>query len=96
MAWDIGDVVRVSGYWTINGVAVDPGTGPTFKIKDPSGNILTKTYPGDAEVVKDGTGIFHMDVDIDESGTWHYRVYATGTGKAAEEGDIAVGQSEFP
>jgi len=95
MAFDIGDVLRIHALFTVNGVPTDPGTGPVFKHKDPSGNIATKTYPTDVEVVKDATGSFHLDLTIDEAGEWHYRVSATGTAAAAEEGNINVAVSEF-
>ena len=51
--------------------------------KDPSGNTTSLTYGVDAALVKDSTGVYHVDVDADEVGWWHYRVYSTGTGQAA-------------
>ncbi|NOR90904.1 MAG: hypothetical protein GQ524_11705 [Anaerolineales bacterium] len=96
MAYDIGDIVRVTAYFTIDGVATDPSSGPTCKYKDPSAVVVTKTHPGDAEVVKDATGRYHLDVTIDESGTWFYLWAGTGTAQASEEGNFDVAITEFP
>ena len=96
MAYDIGDVVRVTAYFTVDGVATDPSTGPICKYKDPSDVVVTKTHPGDAEVVKDATGRFHLDIEVDESGTWYYNWSGTGTAQGAEEGSFDVAETEFP
>ena len=95
MAYDIKDIVRVTAYFSIDGVATDP-TGPTCKYKDPSASIVSKTHPGDAEVVKDATGRYHLDITIDEAGTWYYNWSGTGTAQAAEEGSFDVAETEFP
>ena len=95
MAYNVGDLVRVSVYITINGVATDPSTGPVCQWNDPSGVNTTKTYPSDAEVVKDSTGRYHLDIAIDEAGTWYYNWAGTGTAQGAEEGSFVVAPTEF-
>ena len=93
--YDKGDLVRCAAAFTNTaGTAIDP-TAVLFKVKDPSGNITTYTYLTDAELVKDSTGNYHVDVDADEVGTWYYRYYSTGTGQAAGEGTFDVLETEF-
>lgn len=85
-----GDLVRCTGTFTnADGDAVDP-TAVIFKTKDPSGNITTLTYGVDAALVKSATGVYYVDVDVDEAGLWWYRFESTGTGQAAGEDKFTV------
>jgi hypothetical protein len=55
------------------------------------------TYGVGAELVKDSTGVYHVDIDADEAGKWLYRFYSTGTGQASSSiGEFIVFVSEFP
>lgn len=88
--YDIGDLVRVSGAFTDrNGAALDP-TVVSFKFKDPSDTTTTYVYSTHEELVKDGVGHYHANIDVDEAGTWYYRWVSEGTGQAAEEGTFTV------
>jgi len=88
--YDIGDVARVSAAFTdVNDAAADPST-VSLAFKDPSENVTTYIYGTDAEVVKDSTGNYHVDIALDEAGTWHYRWVSTGTGATAQEGELVV------
>jgi hypothetical protein len=70
--------------------------GVVIMHKDPSGNVTTLTYGVDAAVVKDGTGIYHVDVDVDEEGRWFYRCEGSGTTQQAVcEGEFLAQDSEF-
>jgi hypothetical protein len=83
--YDVGDLVRVTGTFTnAASVAQDP-TAVLFKYKDPSGNKTTLTYNTDVSVVKSATGVYYVDVDVDEIGRWYYRWQGTGTGQSAGE-----------
>lgn len=89
-AYNVGDQARISGaFTTAAGVAQDP-TALTFKYTDPSGNVTTLVYNTDAALVKDSTGNYHVDIDIDERGRWFYRWIATGTGAGSEPGEFMV------
>jgi len=88
--YSVGDLVTVDGTLTdANGDELDP-TDAFVQYRDPSGNVATKQYGVDVEVVKDSTGVYHVDVDADEAGTWYYRFYSTGTGQAADESNFEV------
>lgn len=95
MAYDLGDVVRVSvAFSTVaTGVALDP-TAVYLSVKDPDGNITLYQYGVDSEIVKDSTGNYHADIDVDTYGQWYYRWYSTGAGKAADEGSFYVDPAE--
>lgn len=83
--YSVGTLVRVTGTFTdTDGTAQDP-TALTVYYKDPSANITELVYLTDTDVVKDATGIYHVDIDIDESGKWFYRFKGTGSAQAADE-----------
>lgn len=93
--YDLGDKVRISGQFTdADGTAFDPAA-VFVKVKDPSGNVGTYTYGEDEELIKDAAGSYHLDVDADEAGTWHWQMTATGTGQAAAEDAFYVKASVF-
>lgn len=93
--YDIGDLVRVSGAFVNTAeVATDP-TALKLAIRTPSGVETVLVSGVDAAIVHDGTGAYHYDLPITESGSWHYRWIATGAVTAAEEGTIKVRASQF-
>ena len=94
-SYDKGDLVRCSGAFTDgSGNAQDPDV-VIFKFTNPSGTTTTYTYSTDAQLVKDSTGNYHVDVDADETGLWRTRWEATGTGQAADESAFRVTESQF-
>ncbi len=93
--YHVGDLVRVTGTLTdADGTATDPN-GLSVKYKDPTGNTTTLVYGTDASLKRLALGVYYTDVDVDESGMWHYRFASTGTGQAAAEGQFYVAASEF-
>lgn len=88
---DVGDRVRIAvEFRNLDGALADPST-VTVKHQDPSGNETSST----SSWTKDGTGRYHLDVDIDESGTWYYRWAGTGDLVAAGEGSFIVRPTQF-
>ncbi len=93
--FDIGDLVRCEGrFANLIGTLVDPAT-VTFKVKDPNGDVTTYLYDTDAQVIKQDTGIYYVDVSVDKAGTWYYRFNSTGTSQAAGETAFTVAVSQF-
>lgn len=91
--YQVGDDVRCTGTFTNTaGSNADPDV-VKFSFRNPSGTVTTYTYDTDDELVKSATGIYYVDVDADRSGTWWYRFFSTGTGKAAGEQDFIVQRS---
>lgn len=94
-SYDYGDLIRCTGTFTdSDGNAQDPAV-VKFTFIDPGGTSTTYIYSTDPELVKDSTGVYHVDVDADEVGQFHYRFYSTGAGQAADEGWFRVEDSEF-
>jgi hypothetical protein len=84
--YDVGDLARITAEFTSSaGIAIDP-TALYCVHTDPSGNATTLTYGVDAALVKDDVGKYHVDISVDEAGTWLYNWYSTGTGQAKEYG----------
>lgn len=93
--FQVGDQPRITGeFRTSNDLLVDPAQ-VYAKVKDPSGNIDTYHYGIDPQLQKSAVGIYYADIDADESGTWYYRFYSTGTAQAADEDSFEVEESQF-
>jgi hypothetical protein len=88
MSYDIGDQVRVTGTFTVSGVATDP-TAVTLVV-NAAGTSTTYTYGVGQTIVKDGVGVYHADLAINTAGVWAFRWAGTGAATAAEEDKFVV------
>lgn len=88
-SYDIGDVVRLTGTFTVSGSATDPTT-VSLLIRRPDGVKTTLVYGTDVALEKTGTGAYRCDYDPVVSGVHWYRFFSTGTAKAAEEQSFTV------
>lgn len=84
---DVGDLHRFTiTFLDGAGVAADPTAVRVFW-KSPDGVVSTPlVFGSDPEVVKDGVGLYHVDVILDQPGWWHPRWEGTGAVHAASEG----------
>lgn len=93
--YNVGDRVRCTG--TIkdsNDTAIDPAVVKGW-YRTPAEVVTTLTYGTDVALVKDSTGAYHFDLDVDVPGRYFYGFYSTGNGKASSaDGVIIVGQSK--
>ncbi len=89
----IGSLLRLKATITdINGDVIDPTT-VSLEVKKPSGSTDSYSYP--ATINRTSTGVYYKEITRDESGDWHYRWEATGTGQAAKEHQFMVEPSNF-
>lgn len=93
-AYDIGDLVRCTGTFASAGANVNPDA-IMFKVKTPAGVVTTYTYGTDTALVREATGIYHVDVNATDAGEYVYRFWSTGTGQAASEGKFFVRSTLF-
>ena len=85
--YDIGDGVRLTAAFDIDGSGANPTT-VTVTLEDPSGN---QTNPASGS----GTnGTYNVDTIVDEQGTWYYHFAGTGAVVAAGEGHFFVRKKE--
>ena len=70
-------------------VPVDPGA-LAIQVTSPTAVVTTKSWPADAQVVRDGPGLFHYDIDANTPGVWHWRWRATGVVQATDAGRFKV------
>lgn len=91
--YDIGDSVRLSVTFTVGTTPTDPTT-ITAKVRNAAGTVTTYTYAA-AQITKDSTGVYHLDITVNLSGTWVYRFEGTGTCIAAIEQILYVEPSAF-
>lgn len=88
--FDKGDLVRCTGTFTTAGGAAQDPTTVKVSIRTPARVVTTYVYGVDGALVKDSTGVYHVDVDANQVGTWYVRWWATGTGQAAGESPFFV------
>jgi len=93
-SYPLGLPVRCACSFTAAGILTDPSTVQA-KIRAPDGTITTYRYLTDTELVRDSTGVFHVDVVTTLGGTWAYRFISTGTAEAANEAEFFVQFSDF-
>lgn len=87
--WIIGQVARVSVALTdAAGAAADPGA-LTLKIKTPSGTTTSYAFGG-GTTLKDGTGAYHADIPLAESGEYRWRWEAAAPSAGADQGYLFV------
>lgn len=83
-----GNLVRVTvTFQDLLGVNTDP-TSVTAKIENPSKVTTTYTYLSTADIVRSATGVYYIDVDLDEGGIWKYRFEGIGNLKAASQDSL--------
>ena len=90
--YDVGDLVKVIGTFTdpdAGDALIDP-TAVFLSVKDPSGNLTTFEYDVDDDITRESEGVYSAEIDCDEAGTFYYRWFSTGLGKAAEEKSFKV------
>jgi hypothetical protein len=92
--YKLGQKVRCIVNFKVNNILTDP-TAVTCKVMNPSKQIDTYVFGTNGELVKDSTGIYHLDVVVDEKKQWNVRFEGTGVCTAVEEISFGV-QSAFP
>ena len=73
--------------------AKDPAT-LVVKVKDPSGNETTYTYGVGTDIVTTGTGVYYINISVDEARTWYVQMTTT-TPPDTDEYWFSVSPSEF-
>lgn len=90
-----GAVVRIDAEFTDEaGAAVDPTT-VRARYKAPTSAEVALDYGVDVRVVRDGVGLYHVDLEAAESGTWSYRWEGTGVAQAVAEARFKIETSAF-
>lgn len=93
--YDVGDEVRCTGTFTESDGTVRNPSSVFFSFSAPSDtSATTYEYGVDTDIVRASTGVYYVDLDIDEAGVWRYRWYSTGTGRAADEAYFHVREQE--
>lgn len=90
-----GAVVRIDAEFTDEaGVAIDP-TAVRARYKPASSVEVTLVYGADVRVVRDGVGLYHVDLEANEAGTWTYRWEGAGVAQAVAEARFKIDASVF-
>lgn len=89
-----GDLVTLQARWSVNDLETDPST-VSIQVKDPSGNITTYSYGGAGAVVRDSVGNYHVNITVNTTGVWYYRVLGAGSVQKNGEDSFLVSSSQF-
>jgi len=88
-----GAVVQVSlSIKNMTNVLADP-SAIRFLVKLPDSSVVTYVYGVAAEFVKDSVGNYHIDLVMNQSGTWVYRWETDSPNGGADEGVVKVNKS---
>ena len=94
--FDLGTLVRTTCTFTDATGGVQDPTAVLFSFKTPGATtVTTYTYLVDVALVRDSTGVYHVDINGSTAGIYHVRFYSTGVGQAAEEDYFVILPSEF-
>lgn len=92
--YTLGSQPRFSASFQVAGTDTDPTT-TTFRYLEPDGTENALAYGIDAEVIRDATGRFHVDIRLEKSGVYYVRWVGTGSAAAASEYAVRCAQSAF-
>lgn len=81
--YDVGDLVRLTGTFRNSSDALT-NTTAVCTVRKPDGTASTPS------VTNGSTGVYTVDVTLDQEGHWFYRWAGTGDVVAAEEGEFYV------
>jgi hypothetical protein len=62
----------------ITGLPVDPSAGVTCYVLDPNGQKTTYSVAG-GTVIRDGVGLYHLNINVSIPGHWWYKFEGDGT-----------------
>jgi len=92
--FDVGEPVQLQAEIKVDDVLTDPSS-LQVQVKDPDGTVVSFTWPGDSEVVRDSVGLFRFDFPVLIAGRHVYRYNAIGLAEGVEEKSFLVKESEF-
>lgn len=73
----------------------DPST-VTYKYRKPGSTTVTSlVYGTDAEVVRDSTGVYHVDLELDTAGIWTDWWVTTGQPDTVSEETFSVRRARY-
>ena len=87
----IGTTTRIFATLFVDDVPTDPNT-LTLIITDPAGSNTFYEFNIDPEIVQDGVGVFHFDLQLTQRGTWLFAWTSNTSLVAFESGQIVVAQ----
>ena len=86
--YELNDIAHLTVAFTVSGVATDPTT-VTGTVRKPDGT-QTSYVVTSGQIVKDSTGNYHLDVTVDKSGWWAYKLVGTGVATDTGQGSFYV------
>jgi hypothetical protein len=89
-SYDLGDLIELKITFRNDAGAVTDPTSPTLAIHKPDGTTTTYVHPTDAALVKDSTGVYHVNYSPTMAGTHHWRGLGTGAVQAEEQAAFFV------
>lgn len=96
MSYSIGDKPRLIATFKdgITKTLADPDV-VRFRFKTPDGTETVYVFGTNAELVKESTGVYHVDLPLTSQDEWWYRWEAAGAIACALERAIQVTETQF-
>jgi len=92
--YDLDDVVRVRGQFRVGTVLTDPAD-VYCQVLSPSGILIDEHYEYAGAIIKDGVGLYHMDVIANECLCWTYRWFSITATSTSKDGEFLVRRTAF-
>ncbi len=87
--FNIGQQVRITGTFKDSSGTLTNPTSVSFSYKE-GGTTTTYVYGTDAELVRDSTGVYHVDITPAAAGRIEWRLWSTGNLVQAEQGSFYI------
>jgi hypothetical protein len=91
-SFTVGSKVRCGVTFRNDSKAVDDPTTVVFRVEPPTADAYHLTFGVDSAVVREGQGLYHIDLIVAEAGDWHWSVEGTGNVEALKEA-VFVGRT---
>jgi len=91
----IGQEVRLNASFTDSNDAFYDPTVLLFKLISPTGTLSTYQYGLNPEVIRDGVGVYYIDISVSQVGSYHWRWEADGANRTSLDGSFIVRDSIF-
>lgn len=91
-SFTVGSKVRCGVTFRNDSQAIDDPTTVTFRVEPPTAPAYHLVYGTDSAVVRDGQGLYHVDLLVNEAGDWRWSAEGTGNVEALKEA-VFVGRT---
>ncbi len=86
----VGQGLRLTGQFRDDAGRLTDPTTVYLRVKTPDGVIVTYVYLTDVALVRASTGVYYVDLDLEQDGCWSYTWGSTGAIQDVVDGTFSV------